>query len=100
MVETYRLIKGPRLNFSIMSRKAKRSVVTQNYPYVVRVVAGAGDVDDMHQFHVRNGIAEDTCGIKPLMTATCAGDLKNLRMQNFSLLSLAANSCPHCRRVI
>ena len=46
------------LNFSIMTRKGKRSVVTQNYPYVVRVVAGAGDVDDMHEFHVRNGIAE------------------------------------------
>jgi len=42
-----------------MKRKGKLGVVTQNYPYVVRVVAGAGrDLDNMHEFHVRNGIAE------------------------------------------
>jgi len=43
----------------------------------------------------------ETCGAKLLMTATFGiGDLKSLRTQNFSLLNLAANSCPHCRRVI
>jgi hypothetical protein len=43
---------------SAMKRKAKLSVVTPNYPYSVRVVAGTCDLDDMHEFHVRNGIAE------------------------------------------
>jgi len=42
-----------------MKRKSKLGVVTQNYPYVVRVVAGAGrDLDNMHEFHLRNGISE------------------------------------------
>ena len=44
-----------------MTRKGKLSVVTQNYPYVVKVVVPRGawrDLDNMHEFHVRNGIAE------------------------------------------
>ena len=42
-----------------MIRKGKLSVGTKNYPYVVRVVAEAGrDLDNMYEFHVRNGIAE------------------------------------------
>ena len=53
--------KRSALKSSIMTRKGKLTVVTQNYPYVVRAVVPAGalhDLDDMHEFHVRNGIAE------------------------------------------
>ena len=44
-----------------MIRKGKRSVVTKTYPYVVKVVVPRGarrDLDNMHEFHVRNDIAE------------------------------------------
>jgi len=44
-----------------MIRKGKLSVVTENYPYVVKVVVPSGawrDLDNMHEFHVRNDIAE------------------------------------------
>ena len=53
--------KHSALKFSVMTRKGRLSVVTQNYPYVVRVVIPAGawrDLNNMHEFHVRNGIAE------------------------------------------
>jgi hypothetical protein len=52
-----------------MTRKGKLSVVTQNYPYVVKVVVPRGawrDLDNMHEFHVRNGIARlGTPGLEP-----------------------------------
>ena len=51
---------------SVMIRKGKRSVVTKNYPYVVKVAAPRGawcDLDNMHEFHVRNGIAEVRCQV-------------------------------------
>jgi hypothetical protein len=41
--------------------KGRRSVVTKNYPYVVKVVVPKGarrDLDNMHEFHVRNDITE------------------------------------------
>ena len=44
-----------------MIGKGKRSAVSKNYPYVVKVVLPRGawrDLDNMHEFHVRNGIIE------------------------------------------
>ena len=41
--------------------KGKLSAVTKNYPYVVKVVVPRGawrDLDNMHEFHARNDIAE------------------------------------------
>ena len=44
-----------------MTRKGKLRVVTKNYPYVVKVVVPREawrDLDNMHEFHVRNDITE------------------------------------------
>ena len=59
-------MKSPALKSSVMAQKCKRSVVTKNYPYVVKVAAPRGawcDLGNMHEFHVRNGIAEMRCQI-------------------------------------
>lgn len=60
-----------------MTRSVKVSNVTDNYPYVVKVVVPTGawtHPDNMHEFHVRNGIVE-----RYLWHRTAAGDILHWR---------------------
>ena len=60
-----------------MKRRVKRSIVPDNYPCVVKVVVPIGSrthLDNMHEFHVRNGIGE-----RYLWYRTDAGDVMHWR---------------------